>query len=120
MSLRDNAQAVLERNRARNQSATETQNSTQLSACFDPTKVARVAESDLIVVARIREACQGLNITPEQFMVLTTEEDRDCIQRGEFSLTNLRAYAVSFAGGIKSGRIVFHPATGNLLKHGIH
>jgi len=44
MSLRDNAQAVLERNRSRNQSATETKNSTQLSPCFDPTKVAHFPE----------------------------------------------------------------------------
>lgn len=68
----------------------------------------------------IRRACHGQNITPQQFLALTTEDDRTRISEGEFTHECLRAYAESFADGIKSGRIAFHPTAGHLLNHGIH
>jgi len=54
-------------------------------------------------------ACNGFEITPDQFIALTTKEDRDLILSGDLPLKVLRAYAKSFAEGIQTGRIVFHP-----------
>lgn len=78
---------------------------------------AKQHKQELLLLAPIKKACHGLTITPEQFLVLTSEEDRALIQDGIFFPECLRAYAESFAEGIQSRRIVFHPATGKLLHH---
>jgi len=114
MSLRDNAHAVLERNRQRNFRATGTEKAAQLSPLKRGPELRGVAQSEPgnTMITRIRDACSGLTITPEQFLTLTSEEDRELIRGGMFSLECLRAYAESFDEGIQSRRIVFHPATG--------
>jgi len=63
----------------------------------------------------IQQACEGYEITLDQFIGLTTKEDRELILSGDLPIKLLRAYAKSFADGIKSGRIVFHPT----FYHGI-
>jgi len=81
--------------------------------------LAKQHKPELLLRAKIKQACTGLTITPEQFLALTTEEDRALIIAGAFTLECLRAYARSFADGIQSGRIVFHPTAGNLLFHDV-
>jgi hypothetical protein len=71
------------------------------------------------LLRQVRAACTGLSITPDQFMVLLNDQDKAAILDGEIPVVpTLRAYAKSFAGGIQSGRIKFHPTSGALLKHG--
>ena len=67
------------------------------------------------LMALVSDACKGLEITPDQFVGLTTKEDRELILSGDLPLKVLRAYAKSFAEGILAGRITFHPA----FHHGI-
>jgi len=67
------------------------------------------------VISLIQQSCEGLAITPYQFIALTTKEDREHILSGDLPLKVLRAYAMSFAKGIQTGRITFHPK----LNHGI-
>ena len=68
--------------------------------------------------ATIQAACKGLNITPDQFMALLNDQDKAAILGGEIRVVpTLRAYAKSFAEGIQSGRIRFHPTSGALLEH---
>jgi len=67
------------------------------------------------VLALIKQACEGFEITPDQFITLTTKEDRELILSGDLPLKVLRAYAKSFAEGIQTGRITFHPT----FNHGI-
>lgn len=76
-----------------------------------------ISENHPEVLRRVHEACHGLDITPGQFQALITEDDKTLIAAGSFSTECLRGYAVSFADGIKTRRIVFHP-TGALLHHG--
>lgn len=80
-------------------------------------ETAKQHKADLIVMLRITEACRGYQITPEQFYALTTEEDREDIRTGKSPIEHLRWYAASFAEGIQSGRIKFHPTTGQLARH---
>ena len=61
------------------------------------------------LMALVSDACKGLEITPDQFIWLTTKEDRELILSGDLPIKVLRAYAKSFAEGIQTGRIVFHP-----------
>jgi hypothetical protein len=75
---------------------------------------AKVHKQELIL---INAACKGQKITPGQFLALLSGEDQDLIRQGKFTPECLRAYAVSFAEGIQSKRIVFHPVTGKLLHH---
>ena len=52
---------------------------------------------------------------------LTPKQEKFCqvfIETGNASEAYRQAYAVSFSEGIKSGRIVFHPSTGLLVRHG--
>jgi len=65
----------------------------------------------------IESACKGLEITPAQFTTLCSEEDLEYIRNGSFSIETLRAYASSFAEGIRTRRIVFHPITEELIQH---
>jgi hypothetical protein len=65
----------------------------------------------------IKFACQGLEITPTQFMTICNEEDIEYIRKGSFSVETLRAYAASFAEGIHTGRISFHPTINELMRH---
>ena len=67
------------------------------------------------LMACVSDACIGLDLTSEQFIRLTTKEDRELILSGDLPLKVLRAYAKSFAEGIQTGRIVFHPT----FNHGI-
>jgi len=80
-------------------------------------ETAKQHKPDLIVLLLIKEACQGLPITPEQLYALTSGEDREDIRTGQSPIEHLSWYAESLAKGIKSGRIKFHPTTGRLLKH---
>jgi len=63
----------------------------------------------------VKDACNGCEITPDQFIALTAKEDRELILSGDLPLKVLRAYAKSFADGIQAGRITFHPT----FHHGI-
>ena len=64
----------------------------------------------------IRQIVEGYQITPEQFLALTTSEDRASILSGEDSVEDVRGYAKSMAEGSRDRRIVFH-ADGRLLRH---
>ena len=74
--------------------------------------IANIANEVLIL---IQQSCVGLEITPDQFIALTTKEDRELILSGDLSIEVLRAYAKSFTEGIQTGRITFHPT----FNHGI-
>ena len=74
-------------------------------------------EPELMV--KVSDACKGFMITPQQFIALLTDEDKDDILLGGTQGDCLRCYAQSFSEGISSGRIAFHPSTGLLLKHDI-
>jgi len=65
----------------------------------------------------IESACQDLKITPAQLMALFSKEDLEDLQTGATSVETLRAYAASFADGIRARRIVFHPTTEELIRH---
>jgi len=66
---------------------------------------------DFVPPAEVHEAitaaCDRLPITPAQFLALCAPEDLAELAGGEISPESLRAFAVSFAGGIASGRIRF-------------
>ncbi len=79
---------------------------------------AREHKPKLLLMAIIRQACNGLDITPGQFLALINQDDRADILAGNVPTECLRGYAKSFADGIQSGRIKFHPTSGALLKHG--
>jgi len=79
---------------------------------------AREHKPELLLFTIVSDACEGLIITPQQFTALLTEEDKHLIIKGKFEGHTLRAYARSFAEGIQSRRIVFHPKTVGLLRHG--
>ena len=68
------------------------------------------------LMALIRQIVKGYQITPNQFLALTTAEDRESILSGQDSIEDLRGYAKSMAEGIRDRRIVFH-ADGRLLRH---
>ena len=72
------------------------------------------------LMAIVSKACDGLTITPQQFIALLTEEDKQDILSGGTQGDCLRCYAESFSEGIKTGRILFHPTTGFLIKHGVN
>jgi len=82
--------------------------------------LAKQHKPELMLMAKIKQACTGLTITPEQFLALTTQEDRELIGAGKFSPDCLRAYARSYSEGIQTGRIVFHPTSGALARHGVY
>lgn len=65
----------------------------------------------------IEAACLGLEITPAQFTAICSEEDLKDISDGSTPLEELRMYAASFAHGIRTGRIVIHPKTQELVRH---
>ncbi len=79
---------------------------------------AREHKPGLLLITIIRQACNGLDITPDQFLALINQDDKAAILDGEIRVVpTLRAYAKSFAEGIQSGRIKFHPTSEALLKH---
>jgi len=110
MSLKNSALAVLQRNHERNRDATSDKKTMQLKPQLQGGKV---ASNKLLVAVSI--ACKGLEITPDQFIALTIKEDRELILSGDLPTDVLRAYAKSFAEGIQTGRITFHPT----FYHGI-
>ena len=71
------------------------------------------------LVRQVKAACTGLSITPDQFMVLLNDQNKAAILAGDIPIECLRAYAKSFAEGIQSGRILFHPRSGALVRHGL-
>ena len=50
-----------------------------------------------------------MGITRAQFQGLLSPEDLQDIQAGDIPVETLRAYALSFADGMRSGRIVGEP-----------
>ena len=80
---------------------------------------ARQHKPELLLMVIIRQTCNGLDITPDQILALINQDDRDHILAGNISLEYLRAYAKSFAEGIRSGRIVLHPRSTALVRHGL-
>ena len=70
------------------------------------TEIDNIANEVLVL---IKQSCEGFEITPNQFLGLTTKEDRELILSGELPIKVLKAYAKSFADGIQTGRIIFHP-----------
>jgi len=115
MSLKDSALAVLQRNHERNRDATSEEKTMQLDTHLEGGKV---ASNNKLLFTIVSEACEGLSITPQQFISLLTEEDKQDILSGGTGVQTLRAYAESFNRGINSGRIVFHPTTELLINHG--
>ncbi|MCH8079869.1 MAG: hypothetical protein IIA06_08855 [Proteobacteria bacterium] len=119
MSLKDNALAVLqrnhERNHERNKGITSDKKTMQLNTHLQANKV---ASNDLLTA--VSDACEGLSITPQQFVNLLTEDDKEDILSGGTQSDCLRCYAESFNEGIKTGRIVFHPTTQLLIKHSVN
>ena len=81
---------------------------------------AREHKPELLLFTIVSDACEGLTITPQQFTALLTEEDKHLIIEGKFEGYTLRAYAESFNNGVNTGRIVFHPTTELLIKHGVN
>jgi len=65
----------------------------------------------------IEAACRDLEITPAQFTAICSKEDLEEISNGSISLEELRMYAASFADGIRTGRIIIHPTTQELIRH---
>ncbi|MEE9159033.1 MAG: hypothetical protein V3U60_11670 [Gammaproteobacteria bacterium] len=80
---------------------------------------ARQHKPELLLMVIIQQACTGLDITPDQFLALISQDDRDHILTGDIPMKCLRAYAKNFAKGIQSGRILFHPKSGALVRHGL-
>ena len=74
-----------------------------------------LTKEDPELIALVSDACKGFAITPYQFLALTIKEDRELILSGDLPVEVLRAYAKSFAEGIQTGRITFHPT----FYHGI-
>ena len=70
------------------------------------------------VLTQMKEVVQDLPITVDQFLTLTTVEVREDIRAGSVPREAIRFYAKSFAEGIRTGRILFHPTTGALVRHG--
>jgi len=74
---------------------------------------AREHKPGLLLITIIRQACNGFDITPDQFLALINQDDKAAILDGEIPVVpTLRAYAKSFDEGIQSARIVFHPTSG--------
>jgi len=68
----------------------------------------------------LAKACNGIDgITPDQLRVLLSPDDTSDILADDISEKCLRGYAKSFAEGIQSGRILFHPKSGALVRHGL-
>ena len=80
---------------------------------------AKKHKPELLLMAIIRQAVKGLKISPGQFQALLSEDDKELIRKGKFPSECLRAYAMSFAEGISTGRILFHPVTQAIQKHGL-
>ena len=80
---------------------------------------ARKHKPELLLMVIIRQACNGLDITPDQSRALLSPADVRDILTGDIPMECLRAYANSFAEGIQSGRILFHPKSGALVRHGL-
>ena len=78
---------------------------------------AKQHKSELLLFAIVSGVCNGIEITPQQFNALLTAKDKELILSGDVSQDCLSAYAASFAEGIKSGRIVFHPTTKKVIRH---
>ncbi len=76
-----------------------------------------LAKEDSEFMVLVSEACSGLEITPTQFTALCNEDDLEYIRNGVFSIKTLRSYAISFADGISTRRIVFHPRSHELISH---
>jgi len=74
-----------------------------------------LTKEDPELMALVSDACNGFAITPDQFIALTTKEDRELILSGDLPIKMLRAYTKSFAEGIQTERITFHPS----FYHGI-
>lgn len=74
----------------------------------------------LMLMVKVRQACKGVpGITPDQFLALCSPDDLADIKAGHIPDWELVAFAESFATGIQSGRIVFHPTSGQLVRHGV-
>lgn len=80
-------------------------------------QLAKDNKPELLVELIIREACNNLKITSSQFTTLCNKEDLELIRDGLLTMETLRAYATSFADGISTGRIAFHPITKELKRH---
>jgi hypothetical protein len=65
----------------------------------------------------IEAACRDLEITPVQFRSICSEKELKDISNGSTPLEELRMYAASFADGIRTGRIIIHPTTQELIRH---
>ena len=65
----------------------------------------------------IEVTCRDVEITPSQFRAICSEEDLKDISDGSTPLEELRMYAANFADGIRTGRILFHPKTQELVRH---
>jgi len=74
-----------------------------------------LTKEDPELMALVSDACKGFAIIPYQFLALTNNEDRELILSGDLPIEVLRTYAKSFAEGIQTGRITFHPT----FNHGI-
>ena len=117
-SLKALADKVLERNRRGNREETKAGNIGNFQGQKEGQKFPEFpVNPDLM--SRVMAAVAGLSITPAQFLAIINADDKQGIINDEFTQQTLHAYASSFAAGLTSGRIVLHPASGVLVKHGI-
>ncbi len=65
----------------------------------------------------IEAACLGLGITTAQFRAICSKDDLKDISDGGNPLEEIQAYAASFAEGIRTRRIIFHPKTNEYIRH---
>ncbi len=63
--------------------------------------IAKGVEPELI--ARVSEACAGLDMTPEQFIRVLNNEGKEQIISGELSATTLKDYAKQIDDAINDG-----------------
>ena len=89
---------VLARNQSRNCRATDRENLAQLPTNSD--------DPELRIYQLLADACKGVDgMTPEVFRSLLSAEDLDDLLQGSDPPGCWRAYAQSFANGIRTGRI---------------
>jgi len=98
MSLKDSALAVLQRNHERNRDATSDKKAVQLDAHSQANKVA----SNKLLIA-VNDACNGLDMAPEQFIRILNSKGRAQITSGELSASALKDYAIQIDDAINNG-----------------
>ncbi len=80
------------------QAGTETERRFRFNKCHDVRDLDRFS-------SMLAQAVEGTGLLPSEFRSLLSDEDLDDIINGDIALKALRAYARSFAQGVRSGRV---------------